>query len=301
MTTAVPDLESLRLLVRVGELGSLGAAARAEDLAQPSVSKRIMTLERRLRVPLLARTPRGSTLTAEGQVVSDWARGVFAALDDLMTGVDALRTRQEAELQVAASMTVAEHLVPGWLAELRRDQPSVHVGLRVANSEDVEDLVRQEEVSLGFIETPDVPSDLVRRRVAADRLAVVVPPEHPWARRRGALTPEELAATPLVVREQGSGTRTALEHVLPDVAPPLLELGSNSAVKGAVLAGSGPAVLSALAVAAELDDGRLVEVPAQRLDLTRALHAIWPQGRRLTGAPAALLRIALGGRPAKTR
>lgn len=288
-----PDLESLRLLVRVGELGSLGSASRSEGLAQPSVSKRIATLERRLGVPLLDRTPRGSTLTAEGQVVSDWARGVFAALDDLMTGVEALRAERTAELQVAASMTVAEHLVPGWLAELRRSHPSVHVGLRVANSEEVQDLVRADGVSLGFIETPDVPGDLSSRQVADDRLALVVSPGHPWARRDRQLSPAELAETPLVVRERGSGTRTALEHVLPRVASPLLELGSNSAVKGAVLAGSGPAVLSALAVETEIESGRLVEVPTTGLDLTRRLCAIWPRGRRLTGAPAAFLRIAL--------
>lgn len=140
-----------------------------------------------------------------------------------------------------------------------------------------------------------MPSGLVSRVVATDRLVVVVAPGHPWARRRTPLLAAELAATPLVVREQGSGTRETLDLALTGhvVAAPKLELGSNAAVKGAAREGAAPAVLSGYAVEAELATGRLIEVPTRDIDLARRLRAVWRRGRTPSGPAATLLKITL--------
>ncbi|TCO57201.1 LysR family transcriptional regulator [Actinocrispum wychmicini] len=294
-----PDLASLRLLVLVGELGSIGRAAATLGIAQPSASKRLAALERRFGLALVDRTRRGSALTPDGRVVTDWARRVLDELNVLVTGAEALRTRRQAELRVAASLTVAEHLVPGWIGELRRARPDVYVGLMVTNSSIVCDLVRGGDVDLGFVESPTVPTELSARRVASDRLAVVVPPGHPWVRRRRPLAAADLAAAPLVVREHGSGTRETLERALRQAKVgqlrPLAEFGSTTAVRSAVVEGAGPAVLSVLAVDSDLAEGRLVEVAVDDLDLRRQLRAVWPGGRRLIGTAAELLAIALRG------
>ncbi|CCH34464.1 hypothetical protein BN6_72300 [Saccharothrix espanaensis DSM 44229] len=188
-------------------------------------------------------------------------------------------------------MTVAEHLAPVWIGELRRTRPDLHVGLRVTNSETVLRLLREGAADLGFVEAPGAVRGLSTRKVAVDRLAVVVPPGHRWATRPVSVT--ELAATPLVVRERGSGTRDTLDKALPGAVPPALELGSTTAVRGAVVAGVAPAVLSVLAVALDLADGRLVEVPVAGLDLRRVLRAVWAGGRRLVGPAAELLAVAV--------
>ncbi|SEK91403.1 DNA-binding transcriptional regulator, LysR family [Nonomuraea pusilla] len=290
----LPDLDSLKLLVDVGELGSLGRAAKAAGIAQPSASKRIVQLERRLGLPLIERTPRGSTLTAEGRMVAGWAAQVLAAAQELVRAAQAVRHGEAAQLRVASSMTVAEYLVPRWLGELQNREPGMQVGLDVVNSADVAARVLAEEVELGFVEGPSVPEGLASRVVGTDRLVVVVAPGHPWARRRTALRGPELAATPLVVREPGSGTRETLDVAFKDLhrASPRLELGSNSAVKGAAQAGAAPAVLSGYAVEAELATGRLVEVPLAGLNLVRSLRAVWRRGRPLTAPAATLLAIA---------
>ncbi|WP_157245750.1 LysR family transcriptional regulator [Nonomuraea typhae] len=309
--SALPDLDSLKLLVDVGELGSLGRAARASGIAQPSASKRIAQLERRLGLPLLERTPRGSALTDEGKMVAGWAAQVLSAAYELMRGAQAVRHSEAAHLRVAASMTVAEYLVPRWLGEFQNREPDVQVGLDVVNSAEVAALVlagaRLEEpagdggagdrgraVELGFVEGPSVPDGLDARVVGTDRLVVVVAAGHPWARRRTVLRGAELAATPLVVRERGSGTRETLDVAFRGLhqASPRLELGSNSAVKGAAAAGVAPAVLSGYAVEADLATGRLVEVPLAGLNLVRSLRAVWRRGRPLTGPAATLLAIA---------
>lgn len=309
MTPRWPDLASLELLLLVAEQGSLGKAAKLHGITQASASRRLDTLERELGVPLLHRSTTGSRLTPQGQVVADWARATLTAANDLLTGVQALRGRRDARVRVAASMTVAEYLMPGWLVALRRVLPDVEVGLRVVNSGEVCRMATDGEIDAGFIESPVVPRELTSWPVAEDRLVVVVAPGHAWARRgeplrgkplrgepsRGEpLSRADLAATPLVVREPGSGTRHALDRLLtgPDVAPPILELSSNAAVKVAVETGVAPAVLSRLAVAAELRDGRLIEVPVADLDLRRPLLAVWRARTRLTGPAAELVRLA---------
>ncbi|WP_214413638.1 LysR family transcriptional regulator [Sphaerisporangium fuscum] len=294
MTPRWPDLASLELLLLVAEQGSLGKAAKLHGITQASASRRLDTLERELGVPLLHRSTTGSRLTPQGRVVVDWARSALAAADDLVAGVRALRRQRDASVRVAASMTVAEYLMPGWLAALRRALPEVEVGLRVVNSGVVCRMAQDGDIDVGFVESPSIPQGLASRRVAQDRLVVVVAPRHPWARRRAPLAFADLAATPLVVRELGSGTRLALDRLLAgrDVAAPALELSSNAAVKVAVEAGVAPAVLSVLTVASELREGRLVEVPVPDLDLRRPLRAVWRGRTRLSGAAAELVRLA---------
>jgi DNA-binding transcriptional LysR family regulator len=122
--------------------------------------------------------------------------------------------------------------------------------------------------------------------VAHDELVVIVPPDHKWTRRSRVVSAAELAQTPLVTRELGSGTRdsltTALHRELGDKmqqAPPVLELSSAAAVRASVLAGAGPAVMSRLTVADDLAVGRLRAIPVHELNLRRQLRAIWVGGR----------------------
>jgi DNA-binding transcriptional LysR family regulator len=293
---SLPDTESLRLLVLVGELGSLGSAAARLGIAQPSASKRLSTLERNLGLTLVVRTRRGSRLTDTGLTVVGWAQRVLDELDHLVSGADALRTRRDAELKVAASMTVAEYLMPGWIRDVRRVRPALSVGLRVMNSEQVGELVRTGAVDVGFVESPRAPAGLSTQPVATDRLVVVVAPDHPWSRRHRPLSPAELAATPLVMRERGSGTRDTLDRALRRAHAPeplqLIEMGSATAVRNAVIAGTGPAVISELAVRTDLAERRLVEVRTEGIDLRRSLRAVWIAGRTLTGPAADLLTTA---------
>jgi len=293
-----PDLAVLELLVAVAEHGGLGAAARAVGMAQPNASRAITRLEADLGLDLVARHPRGSRLTPEGTAVADWARRVLDDARELMTASAALRADRAAHLDVAASLTVAEYLAPAWLARLRRARPELEVQLRVANSAEVFALVASGACELGFVETPRVPAGLRSVTVADDRLVVVVAPDHPWARRR-RLTPAELAATPLVVREGGSGTRATLAAALDrlgipehELAAPSLELGSNAAVRVSAAAGAGPAVLSELAVAGWIARGDLVEVPVDGLELRRRLRAVRRATARPGEAAAELVAIA---------
>jgi DNA-binding transcriptional LysR family regulator len=297
MTPRRPDLDDLAMLVLVAETGSIGRAAARLGLSQPSVSRRMTALERSLRVPLLYREPRGTTLTPAGKAVVDWAAVLLGAADDFTRSVQALRVQRAVAVRAAVSMTLAEHLAPRWLTTLRQSEPDAVVSLTVANSTEVAALVEAAHVDIGFVESPAVRRGLRRRRIGTDTLVVAVAPGHEWA-RSAAIPADTLAATPLLVREPGSGTRETIEHALDraglDLLPGL-ELASNTALKSAAVAGMGPVVVSALAVADELAAGRLVQVTVRDLDLGRPLSAIWRAGTDLSPSAAALLAAARAG------
>ncbi|MEV6511987.1 LysR family transcriptional regulator [Streptomyces sp. NPDC051642] len=290
----VPDLGALELLLAVARLGSLGAAAREVGITQPAASSRIRSMERQLGVALVDRSPRGSSLTDAGALVTDWARRVVEAAAAFDAGAQALRHRRDSRLRVAASMTIAEYLLPGWLLALRSQRPDTAVSLLAGNSTTVAERLLSDEADLGFVEGLSVPPGLDSTVIAHDHLIVVTAPTHPWARRQRPVPAAELASTPLILREKGSGTRQVLDAALGGLARPLIELSSTTAVKASAVSGAGPAVLSELAVGEELSMRRLVRIPVEGVTLARDLRAVWPTGHRPTGPARELLSLTQG-------
>lgn len=286
----MPELVAFEVLLAIARTGSLGAAGRELGLTQQAVSSRLASIEAQTGVQLVRRSTRGSQLTPAGVVVAEWADQLLDVAHRVDAGLAAMRTESHNRLTVAASLTIAEQLMPRWLVSLqadaqRRGVRAPEVILTAANSDQVIAAVRDGSAELGFIESPGTPRGLHSRVVARDELVVVVPPNHKWA-RRSAVSAEEVNDTPLVSREVGSGTRdalsTALRAVLGDgarQADPAIELSSAAAMRAAVLAGAGPAVMSRLAVEDDLTLGRLRAVPVAELDLRRELRAIWLGGR----------------------
>ncbi|MBL1078685.1 LysR family transcriptional regulator [Nocardia sp. 2] len=273
-----PDLEVLDLLTSVAELGSLGAAARRHGITQPAASMRITALERRLRLRLLDRGPTGSVLTESGRAVVAHAAPILAAAQAFSDGIATLRAADRPRLRIAASKTIADHRMSQWLAALRADRPEVIVTLEVGNSRQVETWVRQSEADLGFVEGPHPPTELASRVLGADDLVVVVGASHRWARRRRPITVAELAGTPLLWRESGSGTRDTVWEILgaeAEPAQPAAELGSAAAILATARTGIAPAVLSRLIAAPDLDAGTLLEIPLADAVLTRKFRAVW--------------------------
>lgn len=287
------DLVTFELLELIASTGTVTAAAAAMGVSQQAASARLDRAERGLGVRLVSRGVAGSTLTEHGGMVLEWAMPVLDAARRAETSLEALRDR-DASIVIAASQTVAEFPLPAWLQALQRTESQAQVRLLSGNSADVVQQVRTGAARLGFIERPDLPPDLASVQVGVDDLAVVVAPGHAWA--GGAVAPRELAATPLLIREQGSGTRATLERWLGShgltLAVPAAELGTASALRAAARAGVAPAVLSLRAVEDDLSAARLLGVAVDGAPIRRAFTAIW-SAPALEGPARALVEIAI--------
>ena len=301
MRDILPDLTTLRILKAIGDTGTFGRAATGAGMSQQAASARIRAAETLLGLPLVHRTKNGSSLTTAGQLLVEWSIGLFDAADQLALSVRALRADASAVLTIAASQTIAEAFIPGWMAEFRRRLGEEHAfRLTSGNSVAVIEEVRNGAAVIGLIETPEIPSDLASATIRDDELIVVVAPDHPWTRLRVPLDPAELASVSLVARETGSGTRRTLELALtrhhPGLVPaePVAVLSTTGAIRAAVMSGMGPAVLSAASVRDDLERGAMMRIPLDNLALSRPLTALWSPGVTLPVSAEILFSILRG-------
>lgn len=290
---------SLRLLSALAANGSISAASRAAGISQQAASARLRQLEQRIGVSLLHRQARGTTLTPDGVLAAQWSSEVVEAADRFEAGIAALRSRAE-PLAVASSLTIVEYLLPRWLISIRHGAgaPDRALSVTATNSTEVINLVTSGSHQLGFIESPQDVGELVAHTVARDELVVVTAPGHEWARRR-QVPLRTLAATPLVVREQGSGTRLNAEQAMAEAGhvpvPPLVELPTTAAIRTTVASGAGAAILSILAVRDDLAAGRLVRIRVRELRFLRDLRAVHAPAAVLPPALEHLLAVATRG------
>lgn len=280
----VPDLAGLRLLVGVARHGSIGGTARANGITQQAASERLRAVEAQTGLTLVQRGSRGSRLTPDGMVVTEWASRLLDLADEIDTAIEGLRGDRGRDLTVWSSMTVAESLIPRWLVLLRQRQLTegsrpTSVSLHASNSLQVVDAVLSGAAHLGFVEGVDAPAGVRSLSIAHDELLLVAAPGIPLSRRRTALPPAEVAELSLTSRERGSGTREVVETALGKhgltMGSSVVELTTATAIREAVVAGSSPAFLSRRVVARELESGHLVVVPTSGLDLTRVFRAVW--------------------------
>jgi DNA-binding transcriptional LysR family regulator len=275
----------LAAFVAAVEAASVHGAADALNLTQSAVTKRLQALERRTGVVLFERGRNGLRTTAAGRLLYPEAK---EALATLARAEDVLRDHRESTrhlLRIAASHTIGECLLPGWLATFRRHEPQTRAQVEIVNSHGVLRSLADGEAEVGFIEGIEEPEGLQSLVVHHDTIVVVVGCGHRWA--GSTVTPDELLREPYVAREAGSGTRAVGEAALLERGIRLtasMELASLQSVKRVVAAGDGFSLLSPLAIDAELRAGVLREVPLAGAPLTRELRAVRPVQPRTRGA-----------------
>jgi len=266
------NLYPLWVFRTVASRGQVTLAAQQLGISQPAASAHLQTLEKRFGQRLFERSPRGLTLTELGEAVLEQAHRVFVELEEL----EALSAREPAgEVALAASTTPGAYHLPGVLRRFQQDHPELFPQLSIGDSRFVLDAVETMRVPLGIVgELPTERGDkLVRQLWATDRLRLMAAASHPLARARDL----KLGAHTLIVREFGSSTRAFAEALLLDYRGRfgrVLELTSPEAVKEAVLAGLGVAVLSSWACRREEQAGLLRPIKAGSLTRKRPFYLV---------------------------
>lgn len=267
-------LDSLRHLLLVVEHGTLTAASRQAHLSQPALTASIQRLEDAFGARLLDRGRHGATPTAAGRALLPHARAALAAVEDGRRAVAEVQGLQVGEVRLGGGATACTYLVPPILARYRAAHPGVRFRLLEGTTATL-----NEQLQAGTLDLAIVTGDATEPW-REDELILVGSP--------GGAAPGD----PFVSFVPGSPVRALLEHHFPG-ADVVMELGSIAAVKGNVRAGIGLALVSRAAVAHDLAEGRLVEVPHPATPVIRTLSLLHRGVERLPPAVAALRRLLL--------
>ncbi|MAA99150.1 MAG: LysR family transcriptional regulator [Stappia sp.] len=287
-------LEQLRIFIAVAEVQHMTRAAEALGRTQSAVSASIAALESRHGVILFDRVGRRIELTETGRRFLGEARGLLARAAQAERLLDGLGGDVSGTLHVHASQTVASYWLPPFLARLRAAHPRLAIVLRAGNTSDVAEAVRRGQADIGIVEGETEDEDLTATPVGEDALVLALAPGHALASAT-SVSAGDLASTPWVMREEGSGTRAAFERILTrfdlssDRLDVLLELPSNEAMIAAVATGEAACVVSRLAAEPAHAAGRIALVALH--DGDRRFTALSHRQRHPTPAADALLAL----------
>ncbi len=270
----------LRVFTEVARHGSVQRAAEALHLTPPAVSMQLKEVERQVGLPLFDRSGRQMALSTAGEYFLSYARRLLGTLKEAEDAM-ARFTRVESGRLTIGMVSSAKYFLPRLLAAFHADHPAIEVRLRLGNRDDLVAAMQASEVDVSVMGRP--PKDWPNRAepFAAHPHGLIVAPSHPFA----ALDPVPAAALgrePFIVREPASGTRAALEaylaaHRLQPVFA--MEMDSTEAIKQAVMAGMGVALVSLHTVGLEREHGLLVVPRVEGLPLVRRWNLVVPAGR----------------------
>ena len=264
----------LRVFVTAARTLSFSKCAAALNITQPAVSRHIGELEARYGMPLFTRGTSGVALTKAGGLLLSHAEGLLSAYQKMDYDMELLSQTSQGRLSIGASTTIAMYLLPPVLASFMELSGGVEVSMLSGNSENVEQWLRDGTVDIGFVENASRRPWLHYEPLMADELVLVAGTQG----RYGALesvTPEELKGLPLVLRENGSGTREIIERALSrrgirvEDLNVVIELSSTEAIKSFVRSSDTLAIVSVIALHRELADGSLRIVDIDGVDMPR--------------------------------
>jgi DNA-binding transcriptional LysR family regulator len=262
---------------------SFTKAAEALFMTQPAVTFQIRQLEEELDTRLFDRRRGRVTLTAAGAVALEYSERIVTLSAELKARMKELGGSIGGPLLLGASATLGDFLLPQVIAEFKARFPAIVPRLCVANSANVQNLILERAVDIGFIEGRTHEPALVTDVICDDELQVICPPSHSLAKLE-SVTPELLTYHHFVSREAGSGTREIIDQYLqeaglsPGMLQVVMEAGSTEAIKSLMVAGMGFSIMSTISVEKEVSLGMLAKRPLVPA-LKRQLSAIYPRER----------------------
>jgi DNA-binding transcriptional LysR family regulator len=266
------SLDQLRTFAEVVTRGGFSAAARRLGLTQPAVSLQIRGLEQRLGVRLIERIGKRALPTPAGRELMVHARRLAEQAEEAVARMQGYGAGRLGRVRLGTGATACIYLLPPVLAALRKRHPGLEIIVATGNTPEILDMVEDNALDLALVTLPAARRSIELRPLCADGFAAILPPGESAPR---VLRPADFAAGPLILYEEGAGTRTAIDAWLGAggvAARPAMALGSVEAIKQLVIAGLGRSILPAVTVAAERRARRLQMRPlAPALSRTLAI------------------------------
>jgi DNA-binding transcriptional LysR family regulator len=292
-------IENFRLIVFrvVAKHSSFSRAADELLLTQPAVTQQIKALEEQFGIPLFQRGGGRISLTPGGVALLPFAEKIRVLSEQAVAAVANAYGQKAGEISVGASRTIAQYLLPAFLAAFLGSNPQVRVTARSGNTDQMLAALVSGDVQIVLVEGPEQRTDVHIEAFMEDHMVLVVPSSHEWAGRK--ITLDELRSQPLLTREFGSGSRRIVEQALAAAGLKTkelsirMELDSTEGLLNAVEAGLGVTFVSRWAVRNQLALGTLKLARVDGLKLSRRFSLAYPAGPEPSGSVGAFRKFLL--------
>lgn len=278
------NLNQLRIFYFAAKYGSFSAAAEALFVTQPAVTKQIQQLQAAHGVKLLNRFGKKMVLTDAGEALYSFADKIFQIESQAEENLRDFQQRKSGRLRIHASESFGAYYLPFVINPFRKKYPRIHIAVNIfTNQQIVENTIKLEN-DLGFISSPLEHKKLVVSEILEDRLILIVPPSHPFARKK-VLDPRKLEGQPIIMHEKGSASRNIVDEFIRKnnlFVSITLELSNNEAIKRAVEQGLGLSLISENVVREEIERKKLKPIPLTDPTLKRKFYLIYHKDKYLS-------------------
>lgn len=285
---------ALEVFITVAEKQSFTRAAEMLHMTQPAVSQYVRSLEQTLGTKLLDRSNKYVRLNPAGEIVYHHAREISGLYARMQYLIDDMKHAARGELSIGASYTYGEYVLPHLLARLMEEYPEIKPTITIGNSKEIAELVGSRRLDVGMIEGELQDERFRIEPIAEDAMYIVAPAGHRFAERKG-LRLSDLQEETWIVREAGSGTREAADHLFArqQFQPGRhMEFGSTQIIKESVEAGLGISLLSKAAVRKEMVLGTLHLLDVEGLPYHRQFSLVTQASPFYTKAMEVFMELA---------
>jgi DNA-binding transcriptional LysR family regulator len=276
-------LHQLQIFEAIAQYGSFTRAAEELFLTQPTVSQQMKQLTKAIGVPLYEQIGKRIYLTDAGKAVLEVGRDISQRFNDLEMTLADIKGLKQGNLKLAA-ITTAKYFVPRILGTFRQRYPGINISLQIANRQQILDRLANNLDDLYFIGQPPEDLEINLRHFLDNPLVVIAPRNHPLAQEK-LISLERLIEEPLIMRESGSGTRMAVESFFAENRLKMrveMEIGSNEAIKQAIVGGLGLSILSRHSLTLEGTQGPLVVLDVEGFPIQKHWYVIYPSSKQLS-------------------
>lgn len=275
--------DKLHTFLCVVQTLNFSKAAELLHITQPAVSQHIKALESHYGASLFTDRRKDMKVTGEGELLLAYATEMNRLQQSLVTQMQTLQ-EQNKRYRVGATMTIGGYVLPKILGQHKQAHPNIDIQLTVDNTETVIEQMIRGDLILGMVEGPFSQDRFKSVLYRKDEMVVAVAPEHPLAKKK-MISLERLIAEPLILREQGSGTRLVFEKTLEEAGFESkdvnvhMEIGNIHALVSLVESNLGVTVISRDAIADSLKSGSLCEVSLSGMQIFRDYQFIYLDDR----------------------
>ncbi len=286
------NFRHLKIFLTVCETGHMTRAAKELYMTQPSVSQVIAELEKYYDVRLFERLNHRLYLTEAGERLRSYARHILNLSEQAQKELAGLG--QGGFIRIGASLTIGAYLLPNLIANYHQKFPEVELFTQVDNTAVIEKQILADQLDLGLVEGPVSSPHIVEEYYCDDDLVVIASPQHSLI-KHSIISVQELSGQAFIVREAGSGTQAIFENAMQAAQVSWKVAGiynNNEAIKQAVSANLGLAVVSKIAITEEVSQGKLISLDVQGMALKRRFNRIYHRQKFFTRAMQLFMETA---------